>query len=44
MRDALDIFHEPVKAWFRASFTQATRPQRLGWPAIARGDSAASIA
>src|ERR687891_1330574 len=44
MPDALDLFHEPVRAWFRASFTQPTRPQRLGWPAIARGDSTLILA
>ncbi|MBA3271126.1 MAG: DEAD/DEAH box helicase, partial [Acidobacteria bacterium] len=44
MRDALELFHEPVQAWFRASFKQPTRPQRLGWPAIARGDSTLILA
>ncbi|HUE87856.1 MAG TPA: DEAD/DEAH box helicase [Vicinamibacterales bacterium] len=44
MRDPLLLFHDPVQAWFRASFRQPTRPQRLGWPAIARGDSALILA
>jgi ATP-dependent Lhr-like helicase len=44
VRDALELFHEPVRAWFRTSFTAPTRPQRLGWPAIARGDSTLILA
>jgi ATP-dependent Lhr-like helicase len=28
-----------VQRWFVSSFGQPTRPQSLGWPAIARGDS-----
>jgi ATP-dependent Lhr-like helicase len=44
MADALELFHEPVRAWFRASFPAPTRPQRLGWPAIARGDSTLILA
>src|SRR5262252_1067255 len=35
----LDLFHAPVRSWFEAVFPAPTRPQRLGWPAIARGDS-----
>jgi ATP-dependent helicase Lhr and Lhr-like helicase len=37
--DPLAAFHPAVRDWFRASFDQPTRPQQLGWPAIARGDS-----
>src|SRR6202046_2315821 len=37
--DALDLFHPLTAAWFRAVFEQPTAPQRLRWPAIARGDS-----
>ena len=44
MRDSLQLFNEPVQAWFRAAFKQPTRPQRLGWPAIARGDSTLILA
>ena len=34
----LEIFSPAVQAWFAASFPEPTPPQRLGWPAIARGD------
>ena len=44
MRDSLQLFHDPVQTWFRASFHQPTRPQRLGWPVLARGDSALILA
>jgi len=37
--DPLALFHPPVREWFRQSFSAATRPQTLGWPAIARGES-----
>jgi ATP-dependent Lhr-like helicase len=33
-----------VRAWFDAVFPAPTRPQRLGWPAIARGDSTLILA
>jgi ATP-dependent Lhr-like helicase len=36
---ALDLFHPAVRDWFSAVFAGPTRPQILGWPAIARGDS-----
>ena len=42
--DPLASFHPAVKAWFNAVFTEATRPQVLGWPAIARGDSTLILA
>src|ERR1700752_3900067 len=35
----LDLFHPSVCEWFAASFSSPTRPQELGWPAIARGQS-----
>src|SRR5690349_657557 len=38
------FFHEPVRKWFEAVFSAPTRPQRLGWPAIARGDSTLILA
>jgi ATP-dependent Lhr-like helicase len=41
---ALDLFHEPVREWFEAVFPGPTRPQRMGWPAIARGDSTLILA
>ncbi|HXG87810.1 MAG TPA: DEAD/DEAH box helicase [Vicinamibacterales bacterium] len=44
MRDALDLFHQPVSDWFRASFKTPTRPQRLGWPVIARRESTLILA
>jgi ATP-dependent Lhr-like helicase len=37
--DPLAPFHPAVREWFSATFGQPTRPQRLGWPAIARGES-----
>jgi ATP-dependent Lhr-like helicase len=33
-----------VRAWFDAVFPAPTRPQRLGWPAIARGESTLILA
>src|SRR5688572_2045250 len=42
--DVLDLFHAPVREWFRRSFAAPTRPQRLGWPAIARGESTLILA
>jgi ATP-dependent Lhr-like helicase len=40
----LDLFHEPVREWFEAVFQGPTRPQRMGWPAIAGGDSTLILA
>jgi ATP-dependent helicase Lhr and Lhr-like helicase len=37
--NALDLFHPAVRDWFSAVFPGPTRPQILGWPAIARGES-----
>jgi ATP-dependent Lhr-like helicase len=42
--DVLDLFHPVTAAWFRAVFEQPTSPQRLGWPAIARGESTLILA
>ncbi len=42
--NALDLFHPAVRDWFSAVFTGPTRPQTLGWPAIARGDSTLILA
>ncbi|MFN2446432.1 MAG: DEAD/DEAH box helicase [Vicinamibacterales bacterium] len=42
--DGLHLFHPAVATWFRRAFEAPTRPQRLGWPAIARGDSALVLA
>src|SRR3984893_18566103 len=40
----LDLFHPAVRKWFAAVFPGATRPQFLGWPAIARGESTVILA
>src|ERR1700677_783825 len=42
--DGLHLFHPAVRDWFEAVFTEPTRPQRMGWPAIARGESALILA
>jgi ATP-dependent helicase Lhr and Lhr-like helicase len=43
-QDALALFHPAVRDWFQAVFTEPTRPQIEGWPAIARGDSTLILA
>jgi ATP-dependent Lhr-like helicase len=40
----LDLFHPAVRLWFSNTFEAPTRPQALGWPAIARGDSTLILA
>ena len=40
----LDLFHPAVAEWFGRAFPVPTRPQQLGWPAIARGDSTLILA
>ena len=42
--DPFDCFHPVTAAWFRAVFDAPTAPQRLGWPVIARGESALILA
>ena len=42
--EALDLFHPVTADWFRAVFDKPTAPQRLGWPAIARGESTLILA
>jgi ATP-dependent Lhr-like helicase len=42
--DSLAPFHPIVRAWFAAAFPGPTRPQTLGWPAIARGESTLILA
>jgi ATP-dependent Lhr-like helicase len=37
--DPLAPFHPAVRDWFSTSFDAPTRPQQLGWPAIAAGES-----
>jgi ATP-dependent Lhr-like helicase len=41
---ALDLFQAPVRDWFAAAFPEPTRPQQLGWPPIARGESTLILA
>jgi len=40
----LAVFHPAVRDWFSAAFDAPTRAQRLGWPAIARGESTLILA
>ncbi len=40
----LDLFHPAARSWFESSFPAPTKPQLLGWPAIARGDSTLILA
>src|SRR5919106_2574080 len=40
----LDLFHPAVREWFTRAFDGPTKPQRLGWPVIARGDSTLILA
>lgn len=42
--DLLALFHPAVREWFSAVFPAPTRPQRMGWPAIARGESTLILA
>ncbi|MGE0445569.1 MAG: DEAD/DEAH box helicase [Vicinamibacterales bacterium] len=42
--DVLDLFHPAVRDWFTGAFDAPTRPQQLGWPAIARGESTLILA
>src|SRR5262249_45557590 len=44
MPDPLAPFHRAVRQWFTRAFDEPTRPQTLGWPAIARGDSTLILA
>src|SRR5690349_7167403 len=43
-RAVMDLFHPAVGEWFAGAFEAATRPQMLGWPAIARGESTLILA
>ncbi|MGH9143098.1 MAG: DEAD/DEAH box helicase, partial [Vicinamibacterales bacterium] len=42
--DPLAPFHPATRDWFSHAFEAPTRPQALGWPAIARGESALILA
>ncbi len=37
--DGLHVLLPEVAAWFRSAFGGPTPPQRLGWPAVARGEN-----
>jgi ATP-dependent helicase Lhr and Lhr-like helicase len=42
--DPLAPFHPPTREWFSAAFDAPTRPQALGWPAVAQGESTLILA
>ncbi len=42
--DPLALFLPPVERWFRAALGEPTAAQRLGWPAIARGENTLILA
>ena len=42
--DPLSLFHPVTASWLRAVFEKPTTPQRLGWPAIASGNSTLILA
>ncbi len=44
LTDPFACFHPVTAEWFKAVFDQPTAPQKLGWPVIARGDSALILA
>ena len=44
VQDSFAGFHPVTAEWFRAVFDAPTAPQRMGWPAIARGESALILA
>ena len=37
-KSPLDLFSDPVRKWFEASFEAPTPAQEAGWPAIASGE------
>jgi len=42
--DPLALFHPLTREWFSSTLGAPTNPQRLGWPAIARGESTLILA
>ena len=42
--DSLTLFHPVTRAWFHSALGEPTAPQRLGWPAIAAGESTLILA
>src|ERR1700755_264178 len=43
-QNPLASFHPAVASWFEGAFAAPTRPQQLGWPAIASGASTLILA
>ena len=43
-QEPFSVFHPVTAEWFQAVFDAPTAPQRLGWPVIARGESALILA
>ena len=43
-QDPFASFHPVTARWFREVFDEPTSPQRLGWPAIAKGESTLILA
>src|SRR6185312_12690941 len=41
---ALELFHPVTAEWFRSAFRETTPAQRMGWPAITRGESTLILA
>src|ERR1700742_627770 len=42
--DPFACFHPVTATWFSRAYGQPTPPQRMGWPVIARGESALILA
>ncbi len=42
--DPLALFLPPVERWFRSALGEPTAAQRMGWPAIARGENTLILA
>src|SRR6516225_10122758 len=42
--DLFACFHPVTAEWFKAVFDAPTAPQRMGWPAIARGENTLILA
>src|ERR1700679_3363297 len=42
--DPCASFHPVTAEWFQHAYGQPTTPQRMGWPVIARGESALLLA
>ena len=41
--DSSAAFHPAVREWFEAVFESPTLPQKLGWPAISKGERVALL-